>query len=250
MNSPSLEISNVSFSYPQVQVLKDINLTLHGDEFLGIVGPNGGGKSTLLKLILGLLEPASGKIRVLGRTPEQARPLLGYVPQFVTFDSKFPIKVRDTVMQGRFGTRKHQLFYSRTDRLKTAEAMERTDILDLQDQPMTALSGGQRQRVLIARALACDPQLLLLDEPTANIDPYHGENIFGLLHRLHDEVSIVLISHDIGFITRCVTRVACLNHTLVCHSTSPVENELLQEIYGMPLSRVEHGTNIDSGVGA
>ena len=170
------------------------------------------------------------------------------MPQIATFDSKFPIKVRDTVMQGRFGTRTHQLFYTRTDQLKTTEAMERTDILDLQDQPMTALSGGQRQRVLIARALACDPQLLLLDEPTANIDPYHGENIFGLLHRLHDSVSIVLISHDIGFITRCVTRVACLNRTLVCHSTSPVENELLQEIYGMPLSRVDHGTNLGTGV--
>lgn len=248
MSSPSIEISNVSFSYPQLQVLKDINLTLHGDEFLGIVGPNGGGKSTLLKLILGLLTPTTGEIRVLGRTPEQARPLLGYVPQFATFDSKFPIKVRDTVMQGRFGTRAHQFFYTRTDRLKTAEAMERTDIQDLQDHPMTALSGGQRQRVLIARALACDPQLLLLDEPTANIDPYHGENIFGLLHRLHDEVSIVLISHDIGFITRCVTRVACLNRTLVCHSTSPVESDLLQEIYGMPLSRVEHATNLGAGV--
>jgi len=248
MSSPAIEISNVSFSYPQVQVLRDINLTLHGDEFLGIVGPNGGGKSTLLKLMLGLLEPDAGEIRILGRTPQHARPLLGYVPQFATFDSKFPIKVRDTVMQGRFGTRTHQLFYTRTDRLKTAEAMERTDILDLQDQPMTALSGGQRQRVLIARALACDPQLLLLDEPTANIDPHQGENIFGLLHRLHDEVSIVLISHDIGFITRCVTRVACLNHTLMCHSTSPVENELLQEIYGMPLSRVNHGTNLGTGV--
>lgn len=247
MSVPTIEIENLSFSYPQVQVLSDINLTLHADEFLGIVGPNGGGKSTLLKLILGLLEPDKGSVRVLGQTPKGARPMLGYVPQFATFDSKFPIRVKDTVLQGRFGTRKHQLFYSREDHLKTAEAMERTDILDLQHRPMTALSGGQRQRVLIARALACDPKLLLLDEPTANIDPYHGENIFGLLHRLHDEVSIVLISHDIGFITRCVTRVACLNHSLVCHATSPVKNDLLQEIYGMPLSRVEHETNISTG---
>ncbi|MDY0212039.1 MAG: ABC transporter ATP-binding protein [Desulfuromonadaceae bacterium] len=247
MSIPTIEIENLSFSYPQLQVLNDINLTLHNDEFLGIVGPNGGGKSTLLKLILGLLKPDKGSIRVLGQAPKAARPMLGYVPQFATFDSKFPIRVKDTVLQGRFGTRRHQLFYSREDHLKTTEAMERTDILDLQDRPMTALSGGQRQRVLIARALACDPKLLLLDEPTANIDPYHGENIFGLLHRLHDEVSIVLISHDIGFITRCVTRVACLNHSLVCHATSPVENDLLQQIYGMPLSRVEHETNIDSG---
>lgn len=248
MSTPTIEIENLSFSYPQLQVLKDLNLTLYSDEFLGIVGPNGGGKSTLLKLILGLLEPDKGSIRVLGQTPKAARPMLGYVPQFATFDSKFPIRVKETVLQGRFGTRKHQLFYTREDQLKTAEAMERTDILDLQDRPMTALSGGQRQRVLIARALVCDPKLLLLDEPTANIDPFHGENIFGLLHRLHDEVSIVLISHDIGFITRCVTRVACLNHSLVCHTTSPVENDLLQEIYGMPLSRVEHETNIGTGV--
>lgn len=247
MSTPTLEIQGLNFSYPQAQVLKDIDLTLYPEEFLGIVGPNGGGKSTLLKLILGLLTPDSGAIRVLGKSPHAARPLLGYVPQFATFESVFPIKVKDTVLQGCLGARNRQLFYTRNDRLKAVEAMERTDILELQNHPLTALSGGQRQRVLIARALACSPQLLLLDEPTANVDPYHGESIFGLLHRLHDDISVILISHDLGFITRCVTRVACLNHTMVCHSTTPVKNELMEKLYGMPISRVNHHTDIGTG---
>nr|WP_320049912.1 ABC transporter ATP-binding protein [uncultured Desulfuromonas sp.] len=238
----AITLDNVSFSYDDRPILKNVNLTIDDSDFLGIVGPNGGGKSTLLKLILGLLAPDEGKIRIFGQTPEQARTRLGYVPQFATFDSAFPISVKDTVLQGRLGKTRALLGYSRQDQQIAEQAMREADILDLRRHPMTALSGGQRQRVLIARALACQPDVLLLDEPTANIDPHHGDNFFDLLHRLHERIAIVLISHDVGFISRSVTRVACLNRTLVCHSTSPVDSESIKHLYTNPVSMVHHDT--------
>ncbi|PLX93048.1 MAG: ABC transporter [Desulfuromonas sp.] len=238
----AITLDNVSFNYDDRPILENINLTLHDDDFLGIVGPNGGGKSTLLKLILGLLEPSSGTIRVFDRAPEQARTRLGYVPQFATFDSAFPISVRDTVLQGRLGKTRSRVGYNRHDHAIAEQAMREADILDLRKHPMTALSGGQRQRVLIARALACEPEVLLLDEPTANIDPHQGETFFDLLHRLHERIAIVLISHDVGFISRSVTRVACLNRTLVCHATTPVDSESIKHLYTTPVSMVHHDT--------
>lgn len=237
-----ISLSDVSFSYDDRPVLDTVNLDLDEGDFLGIVGPNGGGKSTLLKLMLGLLEPTSGHIKIFGGPPSQARTRLGYVPQFATFDSAFPISVRDTVLQGRLGKTRALLGYNKADHAIAEQAMRETDILDLQKQPMTALSGGQRQRVLIARALACEPEVLLLDEPTANIDPHHGDNVFDLLHRLHDRIAIVLISHDVGFISRCVTRVACLNRTLVCHATTPVDSDSIKHLYTSPVSMVQHDT--------
>lgn len=239
-----IRLHQVSFRYGARPILENIDLELKDREFLGIVGPNGGGKSTLLKLILGLLRPASGQIEVFGTSPRQARHLLGYVPQFATFDSAFPITVRDTVLQGRFGCGSSRWRYTAADRAAAEQAMARTDILDLQQRSMLELSGGQRQRVLIARALAGNPRILLLDEPTANIDPHHGESIFSLLHRLHDQLGIVLISHDMGFVSRCVHRVACLNRTLVCHAHSPVDSAELEALYGIRLSQVHHDTQL------
>nr|WP_320113904.1 ABC transporter ATP-binding protein [uncultured Desulfuromonas sp.] len=242
----AIALDNVSFSYDDRLILENIDLTLDTSDFLGIVGPNGGGKSTLLKLMLGLLQPDSGQVRVFGQTPEQARTRLGYVPQFATFDSAFPISVQDTVLQGRLGKTPTLLGYSRHDREIAEQAMREADILDLHKRPMTALSGGQRQRVLIARALACEPDVLLLDEPTANIDPHHGENFFDLLHHLHERIAIVLVSHDVGFVSRCVTRVACLNRTLVCHSTSPVDSDTIKHLYATPVSMVHHDTCLNA----
>lgn len=242
----AIALENVSFSYDERLIVENINLTVDSSDFLGIVGPNGGGKSTLIKLMLGLLQPARGKVRVFGQSPEQARTRLGYVPQFATFDSAFPISVQDTVLQGRLGKTRALLGYSRQDHAIAEQAMREADILDLRKHPMTALSGGQRQRVLIARALACEPDVLLLDEPTANIDPHHGETFFDLLHHLHKRIAIVLISHDVGFISRSVTRVACLNRTLVCHSTSPVDSDSIKHLYATPVSMVRHDTCVDS----
>lgn len=238
--SAIITLKDVCFNYGEQQILQHINLSLYAGDFLGVVGANGGGKSTMLKLILGLLTPASGSIEVFGRPPKQARKQLGYVPQFATFDSNFPITVRDTVLQGRLGKTGSIVGYNKNDRAIAEQAMIETATISLQKRPMTALSGGQRQRVLIARALAAQPKVLLLDEPTANIDPNHGENIFELLRRLHERITIVLISHDVGFVSRSVTRVVCLNRTLVCHSTTPIDSEEIKHLYSTPMSMVQH----------
>lgn len=242
--SALITLKDVCFSYDDRPIIDHVNLSLNERDFLGIVGPNGGGKSTLLKLILGLLSPSSGELKVFGTHPSHVRTRLGYVPQFATFDSAFPITVLDTVLQGRLGKTRALLGYSKHDHAIAQQAMIEADVESLQKRAMTALSGGQRQRVLIARALACEPDILLLDEPTANIDPHHGESIIELLQRLHERVTMILISHDVGFVSRSVTRVACLNRTLVCHATSPVDSDSIKHLYSGPVSVIHHDTRL------
>ncbi len=244
MAEPIIILDGVSFRYEELMVLEEICLTIRKKDFLGIVGPNGGGKSTLLKLILGLLTPQKGTITVFGTTPKEARLKIGYVPQFATFDRNFPISVRDTVLQGRLGRTRTLLGYRREDREAACQALKEVEILDLHHRPLTALSGGQLQRVLIARALACQPEVLILDEPTAHIDPKVEEGIFELLKRLNERLTVIVVSHDIGFITRYITRVACLNQRLVCHETSKITGEVIEKLYGGPLSLVRHDTLI------
>lgn len=242
MSKAIITLEDVSFRYEEHLVLENVCLSIHEQEFLGIVGPNGSGKSTLLKLILALLTPQQGRIEVFGTTPAEARLRLGYVPQFATFDRNFPISVRDTVLQGRLGKTRPVLGYRQRDRKIACEALAEVEILDLAQRPLTALSGGQLQRVLIARALACEPDVLILDEPTAHIDPKVEESVFELLKRLNKRLTVIVVSHDIGFITHYISRVACLNRTLVCHSTSDITGKMIEELYGGPLHAVRHDT--------
>jgi zinc transport system ATP-binding protein len=242
MSKAIITLEDVSFRYEEHLVLENVCLSIHEQEFLGIVGPNGSGKSTLLKLILALLTPQQGRIEVFGSTPAEARLRLGYVPQFATFDRNFPISVRDTVLQGRLGKTRPVLGYRQRDRKIACEALAEVEILDLAQRPLTALSGGQLQRVLIARALACEPDVLILDEPTAHIDPKVEESVFELLKRLNKRLTVIVVSHDIGFITHYISRVACLNRTLVCHSTSDITGKMIEELYGGPLHAVRHDT--------
>jgi zinc transport system ATP-binding protein len=239
-----IALEGVRFGYEETPVLEDISLEIERREFLGIVGPNGSGKTTMLKLILGLLSPQQGRITVFGRPPAQMRQRLGYVPQFATFKRAFPITVRDTVLQGRLGKTRPLFGYRAADREAAGRAMAETDILDLQQRPLADLSGGQRQRVLVARALASEPDVLILDEPTANIDPRVEAGVFDLLKRLNERVTVIVVSHDIGFISNYITRVACLNRRLVCHSTSMITGELIQELYGNPMQMVHHDTEL------
>ena len=244
MSETVITLEDVGFGYDELPVLQNISLSIERREFLGIVGPNGGGKSTLLKLILGLLVPREGRISVFGKPPTQARQRLGYVPQFATFERTFPISVRDTVLQGRLGKTRPIFGYRAVDRETAERAMSEADILDLQHRPLAELSGGQRQRVLIARALASDPEVLILDEPTANVDPRVEAGVFELLKRLNERVTVIVVSHDIGFISKYITRVACLNRRLVCHTTSMISGDLIQELYGTPMQMVHHHTVI------
>jgi zinc transport system ATP-binding protein len=238
--SPVIELRDVSFGYDGLVILDSVNLAVEQGEFLGVVGPNGGGKTTLLRLVLGLLDPIEGTVRVLGGPPAQARSAIGYVPQFATFRRDFPISVEQTVLLGRLGLAPTFGGYSKADRAAAHQAMVETEVLELRRRPLSTLSGGELQRVLIARALATQPKLLLLDEPTANIDLRVEKDIFDLLKEINTRATIVVVSHDIGFISRYVTRVACLNRTLICHTTSEITGEVIAELYGRPVRMVGH----------
>ncbi|HKK03247.1 MAG TPA: ABC transporter ATP-binding protein [Gammaproteobacteria bacterium] len=238
--SAALAFSGVSFGFGDgPDVVRDVDLEIGEHELIGLIGPNGGGKSTLLKLAAGLLKPRQGEVKVFGRPPHEARDEIGYVPQFALFPRDFPITVAQAVLLGRLSDG-IALRWSREDRAAAARAISETELDELADRPLSALSGGELQRVLIARALAAEPRLLLLDEPTSNLDQRAEEDIFSLLAKLGDRMAVVLVSHDVGFVTDFVQRVACINRTLVCHGTSELTGEVINEIYGHPVRAVHH----------
>ena len=236
-----IDIKDVDFAYDRKLVLKNINLSVEPGEFLGIIGPNASGKSTLVKLILGLLKPDTGTIRVLDMSVALARKQIGYVPQYPTFSRRdFPINVRDTVMLGRLGLSHWFSAYTATDRQFCQEALRAVEIEDIASRPIGTLSGGQLQRVLIARALVSEPEILILDEPTANIDIRVEEDIFGLLKQYNERMTILVVSHDIGFISSYVDRVACVNKTLACHNTEEISGKTIEELYGVDVRMIDH----------
>ena len=278
-----IRVWGLSFAYGATPVLEGVNFEVGAGEFLGIVGPNAGGKSTLLKLILGLLEPQSGHIRVLGGPPTAASRQIGYVPQYPSFPRDFPITVEQVVLLARIGGSEqdhagdqgrppaaptpdrngrfaanhlagagHRSLlpawlaglrpggYGRADRAAARQALEEVEAADLAQRRIGSLSGGQLQRVLLARALAGAPRILILDEPTANIDQRLEGDIFDLLRRLNERLTILVVSHDIGFISSYVGRVACVNRTLICHRTDAVDGQIIQELYGEAVRMVAH----------
>ncbi|MEI8372085.1 MAG: ABC transporter ATP-binding protein [Planctomycetota bacterium] len=241
---PVIEVCNVSFSYQATPVLDDVNLTIYDRESVCIVGPNGGGKTTLLRLLLGQLRPTQGEIRIFGQPPQQARLRLGYMPQRSEYDPMFPVTVMDVVLMGRLGQpglRGWLGWYGASDRRAACEALEQVHMVDAAKRPFVALSGGQRQRVLIARALCCHPELLLLDEPTANVDSLVEARLFDELRELGQRMTIVMVSHDLGFVTNLVQRVICVNRQAVAHPTSQLTADLIRDMYGSDVNMVRHG---------
>ncbi|WP_457564686.1 metal ABC transporter ATP-binding protein [Caminibacter sp.] len=209
----ALEINNLWFKYENEWVLEDINLTLNDKEFLAIIGPNGGGKTTLLKLILGFLKPSSGEILIYGKKPLENRTLIGYVPQYITFSLDVPITVFDIVLQGRL--KKGKFFYSNEDREKVLEVLDKLNLTQFKNRKIKDLSGGQRQKVLIARALAMEPKILIMDEPTSAIDIKGQKEILDLIENL--EITRVVVSHDIKILLRDVDKIAYIHKKAVIH---------------------------------
>ncbi|MCA9512167.1 MAG: ABC transporter ATP-binding protein [Myxococcota bacterium] len=240
---PCVELDRVSVSRGGRPVLEDVTLRIAANDYLAILGPNGSGKSTLLKVILGLIEPDAGRVRVFGAPPRRARGRVGYVPQRATFDLDFPIRVRDVVSMGRLaGLGLARLGrFARDDREAADAALERVEMAALADRPIGALSGGQLQRVLIARALAQRPRLLLLDEPTSSLDERIGRSVWELFEELSAEMAIVVVSHDIGAISRSVRSVACLNRHLFAHPSRQLTSDVIEAAYGCPIDLVAHG---------
>ncbi len=236
-----IEINHVYFSYDEVPVLQDVNITIKERDFLAIIGPNGGGKTTILRLILGLLEPDKGTVRVFGQTPEQARRSIGYLPQQITFDFDFPISVMEVVLMGRLGKRGMGKKYTNEDINACLQALEKIGMADFKEREIGNLSGGQRQRVLIARALASEPRLLLLDEPVSSVDTQWQQSFYELLHDLNKEIAVVLVTHDISVISTYVDKIACLNRKLYYHGSKKEGVHKISELYECPVQLLTHG---------
>jgi zinc transport system ATP-binding protein len=239
MVSKAVEISNVSKKFNNLSVLHEININVEKNDFMAIIGPNGGGKSTLLKIIMGILIPDTGEVKIFGKKPKKARNLMGYLPQSVSFDHDFPINVFDTVLSGRY----RGLFkvHTKDDRKAVEKALKDVEISELKDRQISKLSGGQMQRVFIARAIVREPKLLLMDEPMASIDPGMQKSFYELLSKLKDKMAIILVSHDVGAVSTHVDKIACLNRELFYHG--PVEDsaEGLENIYKCPIELISHG---------
>lgn len=243
METPVIQFENVTFSYDGLPVLRDVNLTVEDRDFLAIVGPNAGGKTTILKLILGLLKPRIGTVRVFGTSPEKARNRIGYMPQYASLDLMFPVNVLDVVLMGRL--RENTIgFFRQRDKDVARESLQKVEMSGFDTWPFSDLSGGQRQRVLIARALASNPDLLILDEPTSNIDIAVETELFEILHELNKSKTIVLVTHDLGFVSSFVKHVACVNRRVIVHPTSEITGELISNIYGTDVHMVRHDHSV------
>ena len=244
-SAPVIEVENVTFGYPPQHeaepVLEDVTLRVEPDDFLGVIGPNGGGKTTLLRIMLGLLRPSRGRVRVLGKSPLAARAQVGYVPQQAWIDPSAPADVLDVVLMGRLGRSAWGWRYGRPHVDAARAALEQTDTQDLARRTISSLSGGQRQRVLIARALAGDAKLLLLDEPTAGVDLHMSRGLTDLLHRLNETIPIVVVSHDVAFVSTHLKRVACLNRRLTCHAANALTSQVISDMYHGDVRWIEHG---------
>lgn len=236
-----IEIAHVSASYGSKTVLKDISLTVYKDDFLGIIGPNGGGKTTLLKLILGLLPPTSGTIRFFKDGRETSSLKIGYLPQMNNIDKKFPISVYDVVASGLASEKRRFRAYTPEQHARIRHVIGQMGLEALQQRPIGELSGGQLQRVLLGRAIVSRPEVLILDEPNSYVDKRFESLFYHLLGEINRESAIILVSHDIGTVVTLVKNIACVNETLHYHPGADISQEWLSEKYDCPFELVGHG---------
>ena len=240
MTKPVIEIQNVTFGYRKDAVLDGINLSIQKDAYLAIIGPNGGGKTTLLKLILGLLKPWSGKILYHFSSIDR-KGLIGYIPQFVNFDKNFPLKVQDVVLMGKLGERGLLTKYSKADRIDANAALDKVNLTKYKKIYINELSGGQLQRVIIARAIASNPDIILLDEPTSSIDMESKSLLGDLLLELNCSIPIVIVTHDMMAISPDVKQIACVNRYLYYHEDGKLTQDIIDETYACPVDIISHG---------
>ena len=238
--NPIVVAKNIRYSYnKKIEALSDVNFEIQEKDFIGLIGPNGGGKSTLLKIILGLLTPDKGKITVFGKKPKESRAKIGYVPQYSQIDLSYPITVNEVIISGLLGYKKIGSRFKPEEKKKTEEILERMNLTDLKNKAIGELSGGQRQRVFLARALVREPKLLLLDEPTNNVDRESGEGLYTLLNELNKEITIIIVSHDVSVVSKYVNRVFCLNKEIACKNA----NEMTDDCELSAFKHVHHEHN-------
>ena len=243
MNAPLIEIKNLRAAYDGKTVLHDVDLTVYDRDFLGIIGPNGGGKTTLIKCILGLLKPAGGTITYHSCRPGAAagKLTMGYLPQYTAIDRKFPITVEEVVLSGLAGRKPLTARFTGAEREKAAQVMTRMGLDGLGHRPIGTLSGGQLQRALLGRAVISDPEVVILDEPSTYIDRRFEARLYELLSDLNRECAIILVSHDIGTVLQQVKSIACVNETLDYHPDTGITPEWLERNFQCPIELLGHG---------
>lgn len=233
-----LETKNLCFNYGKQPALKNVNITLQETDFMAVVGPNGGGKTTLLKLILGLLVPSSGSISLFGKSPKKAAKHVGYVPQYGEYDKNFPVTVLDVILMASISANSFLFNYKNTAKQKAMQVLKQLKVDDIYKKSFNTLSGGQKQRVLIARALMFEPKILLLDEPTASVDSAVEKDIYQLLKEL--KLPIILVTHDIGVVSKMVNKVTCLNVNSVSHNACELIKEDMLKAYSGEFKLINH----------
>ncbi len=240
MSDKILEIKSLSAGYDDGVVISNVNLTVNSKDFIGVIGPNGGGKTTLLKTILGLLEPMKGKIFFYENGKPVNQILIGYLPQLNQIDRKFPITVIDVVLSGLMSRERLFSRYGREQRERAEIVIEKMGISGLRKKPIGELSGGQLQRVYLSRAIISSPVLLLLDEPSTYVDNKFENDFYEILNDLNMEMAILIVSHDVGTITWFVKTIACVNKTLHYHPSNIITEQQLAS-YNCPIQIITHG---------
>jgi zinc transport system ATP-binding protein len=241
MRSPVIKVDDLWFFYNGNPALKNVNLMIYPRDFLAVIGPNGGGKTTLIKLMLGLLEPDRGTVRVFGHSPREAAVNIGYVPQDIGFNKSFPISVRDVVLMGRMRGGGGWRRFTRSDRIAAHHALERVEMWQYHKRRIGELSGGQRQRVFMARALVGDPKILLLDEPTASVDQKGQTDFYAFLKQLNEDITVIVVSHDLMVLSSYIKSVACVSQQVFFHDAPEITRDMLEMAYHCPVELIAHG---------
>ena len=236
---PLISLKNVSVQYESTTALEDVSLDIYPDDFLGIIGPNGGGKTTLVKAILGNI-PHSGRVLYAPTLSERGHRLIGYLPQQSEFDRSFPVSVIEVVMSGLQAEKGLLKRYTANDRKRAMELLEMAGVADIAERQISEISGGQMQRALLCRAVILEPKLLILDEPTNFVDNQFENELYTLLKQLNERMAIVMVSHDIGTITSVVKSIVCVNRTVHRHNSNIITAEQLEN-YHCPIQIISHG---------
>jgi len=239
MRDEIIKFENIYFSYGETLVLEDINFSVKRNDYIALMGPNGGGKSTMLKIILGLIKPQKGVVKIFDKDPVSQRQKIGYLAQYSSFDFSFPINVFDLVLMGRYIINKR--YYSPADKEEVYEALKKVGMEHYDKRHLGSLSGGQLQRTLIARAIVKKPAILLLDEPMSGVDPQAQKSIYDILNKLSKDMAIILITHDTSVVSTDIGSVACLNRTLFYHGSAEGSLGKLAEAYKCPVEIIAHG---------
>ena len=237
---PLIEIRHLTVGYEENIILSDVSLTIHDKDFIGVIGPNGGGKTTLLKAILGLLQPFRGEVVFHDCMTEGNHHRIGYLPQINNIDRKFPISVSEVVKSGLMSKKRIIKKYAQKDLEYAGELMNEMGIYEIRNKAIGELSGGQIQRTLLCRALVNQPKLLVLDEPNTYVDNRFERELYEKLRRFNENIAILLVSHDIGTISTYVKSIACVNHSLHYHPGNKITPELM-EAYECPIQIITHG---------